>query len=141
MAQVYRLYPDTYSTQTLAINAATYVESTEIDNSTGLWDGLWGELTADFGAGPAATGWLHIALYDKKVDGTNAEDEIPQVYQQNVVASLKVRATDTTQIWAFHVPKIPPTKFVLSYYNGSGTTTAETTELKIMLYTTEIAAA
>jgi hypothetical protein len=57
------------------------------------------------------------------------------------VASLKTRGTDTSQRWAFHIPKLPPCKFVLKFGNFSGQTMQGTTSLTTMLYTMELASA
>jgi hypothetical protein len=143
MAQVYRLYPDTYSTETLALAFQDgYTTSAEIDNSTEKWQGLWAELTADL-SGVLSPGerYIHVSLIGRKTDGTNSEDNGAEAFQQNLVASLKYRGTDAQQKWAFHVPSLPATKFTFWFGNFTDNTMSGTSELKIMLYTTEVASA
>jgi hypothetical protein len=143
MAQVYRLYPDTAVTEALtaAVNNA-FTSSAEIDNSTEKWTGMWCHLNADFTAAlNTLERFIQVAIGNKKPDGTNTEDATPQVYQQNIVATLKCGTGGTTVNWAFHIPKLPPTKFVLSFGNFSGSNMDTTCELRYVLYTTELAAA
>jgi hypothetical protein len=76
-----------------------------------------------------------------KTDGTNAQLSNDYTFEVQVVASLKIRGTDTAQRWAFHIPKLPPCKFFLRFGNFSSTNMLDTTSLTTMLYTTELASA
>lgn len=141
MAQVNRLYPDTYEQVwdgTGGIAAGAYLLSNEIDNAAGLWQGMYVYVRLDFFIAPADS-WLHVAIIEA-VDGTNYEDAVTTTYQQKVVASIRY-TSDTAQKHGFHVPRIPPCKFKLRFHNSDAVRTVlGTSEAGILLYTTELAA-
>lgn len=138
MAQVYRNYPDTYSTRTLATTVAeAYVEGIEVDNAVTRWEGMWCYLDIDFFTAPTSGQWIHVSI-QKEVDGNNYDDIVPSNIQGWIVASLKT-TTATTQKWGFQIPELPPCKFKLLIANFAGATINNTSEFQCMLYTLEIA--
>jgi hypothetical protein len=138
MAQVYRNYPDTYSTRTLAtILVEAYAEGVEVDNAVARWEGMWCYLDVDFSSAPTSGQWVHVSI-QQEVDGSNYDDIIPSNIQGWIVASLKT-TTATTQKWGFQIPYLPPCKFKLLIANFAGATISNTSEFQCMLYTLEIA--
>jgi hypothetical protein len=140
MAQVWRLKADTHDTIfTGTINNDAYGLCDEIDNSTGLWQSAWVKVDFDFTAAGAAGAFLHVSIKDAQ-DGTNYSDQVPTAFQARQVASLKTIAA-TSQHWAFYIPKLPPTKFILWVGNFSGKNGDTTSTVSITLTTKELQSA
>ena len=143
MAQVWRLEPEAYSVILTSAGIATggYELSSEVDNSTGLWPAAWFFVDFDFSSAPSAGVWIHVSIA-RSADGTNYDVQDTIQFQEKIVASLKVRATDTTQRWAFYLDKLPPAKFKLRVFNGTAVSVVTTdSTVGMMRVAQEVAAA